>query len=102
MARPAAFVFEQELGDRPALPFFADAVGNRGARVVEKHLVDFVVAGHRQDRCDLDPGLVHRHQQERDSGLLAHRRIGAHQRKDPVGVMVVRSEARSDPLPGSE
>ena len=42
----------------------------RRARAVEEHLVELGRAGELHDRADLDPGLVHRHEQVREALVL--------------------------------
>ena len=55
----------------------------RGA--VEEDLVELAAAGDLHDRADLDTGLVHRHEQERQPGVASRRRIGARDHEAPVG-----------------
>ena len=83
-----ALVSEQKLGVGPAAIFFADAVLDRYAHVLEPHFVHFMCAVERDDRSHGDAGGLHVDQQERDALLLLGCvRIRAHEAEDPVGVL---------------
>ena len=55
-----------------------------GAGVVEEHLVELAAAGDLLDRPHLDAGLVHRHQQERQTLVPRRLGIGAGDHEAPV------------------
>jgi hypothetical protein len=57
------------LGVGPALVLLADQLVGRHLDVVEEHLVDLVLAIHRDDRPHGDAGALHVDQQEADAGL---------------------------------
>src|ERR1700692_4047808 len=85
-----ALVAEQKLSVGPAAVFFADAVFDRHAHVLEPHLVDLVAAVQQHDGPDGDAGTLHIDQQEGDAGLLLGLRVGTHQTKDPIGILTER------------
>ena len=83
-------VAEQVLGDGPALAFLVHQVVGGHLHVVEEHFVHGMAAVHQDQRAHRDARALHVDQQERDAFLaLLHRRVGAHQAEDPVGVVRV-------------
>ena len=88
--RAAALEFEQVLGDAPALPFIAQPAGDRHPRVVEEHLIDFVVAGDTADRPHRDARRGHVDQEKADALVLLGRGLAAaHQGEHAIGEMRV-------------
>ena len=62
----------------------------------EEGLVEFGTAGDLHDRTDLDPGLIHRHEQIAEPGMAFGARLGAGNDEDPVGEL---GQRRPDLLP---
>ena len=77
---------EQRVGHRPAVVHPAQHVVLRAPGVGEEDLAEVALAGDVDDRADLDPGLVHRYQHERDALVLGHVGVGAAQGEDHVPV----------------
>ena len=100
MAGSAAFVLEQEFRDGPALALGANQIGLMHPDIVEKHLIDLMVAGQGHDRPHAHPRLFHIDQQEADAALGLYRTVGAHQAEHVVGKMRVRGPdlAPVDPI----
>src|SRR3546814_20346092 len=86
----AAFESQQRLGDRPALILGAQPVRLRHADIVEKHLIEFVIARERADRLDRDAGEAHVEQQKADPRLRLALVRGADKREHAVREMCVR------------
>src|SRR4051812_19042789 len=84
-----AFEFEQSLRHAPTLSFRADPVFLGNADIVEKELVDFMLARHADDRLDLYPRRTHVGDQECNSLLPPPAVGGTHKHEYPVRVMRV-------------
>src|SRR3546814_9046426 len=78
------------LRDRPALILGAQPVRLRHANIVEKNLVEFVIARERADRLDRDAGEAHVEQQKADPRLRLALVRGADEREHAVREMRVR------------
>ena len=82
--RRAPLERERPHRDAPAAVDLAHDVRGRGARAVEERLVELAVPGDLHDRPDLDPGLIHRHEQVRQPLVLRRVAVGAAQHEDPL------------------
>ena len=80
----ASFQPEQGARHGPAPVDLADDVVGRCRRPGEEHLVELALPGEGADRADLDAGLAHVDEQERDAGVLAHVSVGAGEQEHPV------------------
>ncbi len=83
--RFAALVAEEGHGHRPPGVHRPDHVFPGSPGVGEEGLVEPGATGHLPDGADLNPGLVHGHQQEGDALVFGGVGIGAGQHEDPVG-----------------
>ena len=94
--RRAALVAEQAHRHRPAVVDAADdlVLGAHGVGVED--LVELALAGDHLDRPDLDAGLAHVDEEERDALVLRGVGVGAGEREDVVGEVAGR---RPDLLP---
>ena len=72
--------------DLPATVDLTDAPLVADAHVVEEGDVD-ALAGERAHLLEADPGRVHRHQEEREAGVLRTLGAGAGEEEDPVGFL---------------
>src|SRR3546814_9091253 len=81
---------QQMLRDRPALILGAQPVRLRHANIVEKNLVEFVIARESADRLDRDAGEAHVEQQKADPRLRLALVRGADEREHAVSEMRVR------------
>jgi hypothetical protein len=89
--RGAPFERERAHRDPPAPVHFADDVLGRGAGPIEERLVELAVPGDLDDRADLDPRLVHRHQEIRQPFVLRRIAVGAAEDEDPLRPVRQRS-----------
>ena len=68
--------------------FGADQIGNRHFHIIEEHLIHLMRAINGDDGAHGDAGRIHLNHEEGNAFLLLGRfRIGAHQQKDPIGVL---------------
>ena len=70
--------------DMPALPFFAEPVGNRHAHIVEEDFGEHQLAVHARDRPAGDTWRIERKQHERHAFVPFAAR-GAEQAERPIG-----------------
>ena len=82
-----AFVLEQEFGVFPALAGFANQVFGGNFHIVEKDLVEVMLAIDRDNGPDGDARRLQVSQQERDALLRLDLGIGSNQKETPVGLM---------------
>src|SRR5262252_7997250 len=86
--RRQALMYEQGIGDAPAIVQLSDQVFGWHDDIVEKDLAELFVAYDRLDRPDPDARAVQINQQETDAGVARlGLRIRAYQREHPIRVM---------------
>ena len=84
----SAFIGQQEFRAIPAAMFGADQIGHWHFHIIEEHLIHFMRAINGDDGAHGDAGRIHLHHKEGNAFLLLGRfRVGAHQQKDPIGVL---------------
>ena len=89
MPQQAHATFEGESGERhpPAVADLPHHVGAAGAGTVEEHLVELRGPGELGDRTDVDPGLVHGHEQVGEPLVTDRTGLGATDHEAPVGLV---------------
>src|SRR3954453_2659206 len=83
--RDAALEPERRHGHPPAVAGRPEDVVARRPRTVEEDLVELRRAGDLHNRPDVDAGLLHRHEQVGQPGMLPGVRVGAGQDEAPAG-----------------
>ena len=98
---PRALVHERRDRDRPAVVLAPDDVLVRDPRLLDEQLVELGLAGDLAQRADLDPVLLHVHQEVGQPAVLGRVGVGAREQHAPLRLVGHRRPhllAGDDPL----